>query len=296
MKTKKVYFRFLTSLAILFIYAPIAMATPSNPAAQSIEKLATSGQIKVNISSLGGHEEECVAFTICNQTNDWVSGFVEPGRRLFSNNENEQDILIVKEMDFVLAPKESKTVNGYGFCCQSTNSGPSKGSGYSLGQMTDDNWQALAQVINQADYPADAIQHAVWVMSDGHDIRSIPAFGDENTSALRQSVADILGIEIPWYSFLYAEDSTRVFSGVANRLFAQVTYTVPRRTMMSGQIHDNNGNLVYNFKSYHTSAGEHKYNIDLALDHFEAGEYTFTLLEDFGILNMQKKFQIGEEI
>lgn len=296
MKTKKVCFQFLISLAILFIYAPITGASPSNPAAQSIEKLATTGQIKVNISSLGGYQEECVAFTICNQTNDWVSGYVEPGRRLFSNNENEQDILIVKEMDFVLAPKESKTVNGYGFCCQSSNSGPSEGSGYSLGQMTDDNWQALSQIINQADYPEDAIQHAVWVMSDGHDIRSIPAFGDENTIALRQSVADILGIEIPWYSFLYAEDSTRVFSGVANRLFAELGFTVPRRTMISGQIHDKDGNLVYTFPSYHTSAGTHNYHVSVALDAFEPGDYTLSIIEDFGVLNTQKKFQIGGEI
>mgnify|MGYP003691221425 FL=1 len=42
--------------------------------------------------------------------------------------------------------------------------------------------------------------------------------------------------------------------------------------------------------------GEHKYNIDIALDNFEEGEYTFTLMEDFGVMNLQRKFQLGEEV
>ncbi len=262
----------------------------------SIEQLVQNGQLQVQIQGIGGHSEECVSFILRNNTSDSLFGFVEPGRRLISNNIKEQDILIVKELDFALAANESKTMNGFGFCCQSNNSGPGTSSGFSLGKMADDNWQTLAQKVNEGDYPANAIQNAVWVLSDGHDIRSIPAYGDENTQDLRQSVADMLGIEIPWYSFLYEEDSTQVFSGVANRLFAQVAYTVPRRTMMSGIIHDENGNLVYSFKSYHTSMGEHKYNIDIALDNFEEGEYTFTLMEDFGVMNLQRKFQLGEEV
>ncbi|NOQ75479.1 MAG: hypothetical protein GQ574_25950 [Crocinitomix sp.] len=278
------FFTFITT------YANVTFNTAS------IEKLVQEGKVHVQIKGLGGHSEECVSFTLSNRTSDSLFGYVEPGRRLISDNSKEQDILIVKALDFALAANESKTVNGFGFCCQSNNSGPGVESGFSLGKMTDDNWQTLAQKVNEGDYPPSAIQNAVWVLSDGHDIRSIPAFGDVNTQGLRQSVADMLGIEIPWYSFLYAEDSTRIFSGVANRLFAEVVYSVPRRTMMSGQIHDENGNLVYNFKSYHTSKGEHKYNIDVALDNFPEGEYTFTLLEDFGIMNLQKKFRLGEEV
>lgn len=262
----------------------------------SIEKLVQEGKVLVQIEGLGGHSEECVSFKLSNRTGDSLFGYVEPGRRLISDNIKEQDILIVKSLDFALAANETKTVNGFGFCCQSDNSGPGAGSGFSLGKMTDDNWQSLAQKINEGDYPSSAIQNAVWVLSDGHDIRSIPAYGDENTQDLRQSVADMLGIEIPWYSFLYEEDSTQVFSGVANRLYAQVVYTVPRRTMMSAEIHDSNGILVYSFQSYHTSKGEHKYNIDVALDNFKEGEYTFTLLEDFGIMNQQRKFNLGQEI
>lgn len=263
---------------------------------KSIENLVQKNKIHIQIEGLGGHQEECVRFKLTNTTNDSIYGYVEPGRRLISNDQGEQDLLIVRALDFALAPKETKLLNGFGYCCQSNKSGPQKGSGFSLGNMADDNWQTLAQKINQNSFPAEAIQNAVWVLSNGHDIRSIPAFGDENTQDLRQTVADILGIEIPWYSFLYAEDSTRVFSGVANRLFAEVVYNVPRRTMISGQIHDKSGKLVYNFPSYHTSAGAHKYHIDIALEHFSNGEYTFTIMEDFDIMNQQKKFYLGEEI
>ena len=262
----------------------------------SIETLATQGLVHVNITGLGGYQEECVQFNLTNNTGDSLYGFVEPGRRLLSDNTGEQDILIVKELEFALAPNETKAVSGIGFCCQSDNSSPSEGSGFQLGKMANDDWQSLAQLINKSDYPTSAIQNAIWVFSDGHDIRSIPAFGDENTQTLRESVASILGVEIPWYSFLYEEDSTRIFSGVANRLFAEVSFTVPRRTMISGQIHDKNGNLVYSFPSYHTSKGTHNYHIDLALDEFEAGEYRFSIFEDFGVLNLQKKFELGNEV
>ena len=290
-----------STLKLLVLLQLILLSVSSNYAhalntTSSIEQLVQQGKVHVQIEGLGCHQGECVSFKLNNTTNDSIYGYVEAGRRLFSDNQGEQDLLIVKELDFALAPNETKTVNGNGFCCQSSNSGPQEGSGFSLGKMTDDNWQTLAQKVNKGDYPLDAIQNAVWVLSDGHDIRSIPAYGDNNTQDLRQSVADMLGIEIPWYSFLYEEDSTRIFSGVANRLFAEVVYSVPRRTMMSGQIHDENGKLVHNFPSYHASAGEHRYYIDLALENFTDGEYTFTLIEDFGIRNQQKKFHLGEDV
>lgn len=281
------------TLFAAFFGATISYASTN---ARSIEALAKSGMIQVNITGLGGHQEECVEFSLTNNTGDSLYGFVEPGRRLFSNNPAEQDILIVRELDFALAANETKTVNGYGFCCQSHHSSPTTGSGFGLGKMTNDNWQSLARLISQSEYPTAAIQNAVWVFSNGHDIRSIPAYGDANTQALRESVASILGVEIPWYSFLYEEDSTRMFSGIANRLFAEVTFTVPRRTMISGQIHDAEGKLVYSFPSYHTSKGTHNYHIDLALDEFEMGEYRFSIFEDFGVLNLQKKFELGSDV
>ena len=286
----------LILLTIIGLFININCHANEHRNTTSLADLIQRGLVHLDISGLGGYQEDCVNFKIGNNTNDSLYGYVEPGRRLISKDGGEQDILIVKELEFALAPSETKDISGYGFCCQSHNSAPSEDSGFTLGKMTNENWQLLAKKIDQGEYPPSAIQNAVWVLSDDHDIRSIPAFGDDNTTDLRQSVADILGIEIPWYSFLYEQDSTDIFTGVANRLFAEVTYTVPRRTMISGQIHDADGKLVHTFPSYHTSKGTHHYHLDVPLDEFENGDYTFTILEDFGVLNFQKEFKLGDDI
>lgn len=295
MKTRKNYLvtYLFASFGVLVNLPSFALVGRLNQ--KSIEELYSKGMIHLDVIGLGGYQEECVSFKLKNNTNDSIYGFVEPGRRLISDDPGEQDILIVREMEFALAPRESKTVNGYGFCCESSSSAPGKDSGFTLGKLADENWLTLAKLISQSNYPPDAIQHAIWVLSDGHDIRSIPALADANVQDLRQSVADILGIEVPWYSFLYEEDSTRLYTGVANRLFAEVGFAVPRRTMISGQIKDAKGKLVHNFPSYYVSAGKHKYKIDMPLDYLNNGQYTFSIIEDFGILNLSKPFELGEE-
>lgn len=239
MKTPKpVYLRLLTLTLFSILTVNLSFANPGRSQRTPIGALFKQGLIAVSISGLGGYQEECVAFTLKNTSGQFVNGFIEPGRRLKSHNGGEQDIFIVKETAFVLAPGETKTINGIGFCCQSSNASPSERSGFDLGKMENENWLALSEMVNSGDYPSSAIQHAVWVLSDGHDIRSIPAYGDANTAQLRQGVADILGIEIPWYSILYAEDTSAIFSGIPSRFFAEIEFTVPHRVMLSGQIHD----------------------------------------------------------
>lgn len=279
---------FLTSILITLNSACFALSITH----QSIENLANSGAIQLSIQSTGEHAEECVEFTLKNNTRDSLFGFVEPGRRLTSNDPREQDILIVKEAIFALAPNETKKLNGYGFCCQSNNIGPKKGSGFGIGIMTNDNWQALAQNINKSNYPADAIQNAVWVLSDAHDIRSIPALAEGQTEVLRQFVATQLGITLPWYSFLYEEDSTRLYTGVANRLFADVSFNVPRRTMITGVVYDQQGNQIYDSPSYYVSGGSHHFQLNIPLNQFENGNYTFRLIEDFDIMNLERSFTL----
>ncbi len=261
----------------------------------SIGSLVQNGLLQVEIKSTGGHAESCVEFRVKNMTGDSLYGFLEPGRRLSSNDPGEQDIFIVREDAFALAIYESKTIFGYGFCCQSFNRSPQKDAGFGLGGMTNDNWQALARQINASNYPADAIQNAIWVVSDGHDIRSIPALAEGKTEELRQFVAKQLGITVPWYSFLYAEDSTQLYSGVANRLFADVAFRVPRRSMITGVIYDQKGNQIYDSPSYYVSEGEHHFQLNVPLDYFPQGDYTFQLIEDFDVMNLEKKFQLGTE-
>lgn len=290
MKTSKTNFSrliFLFSLQILVAQSAFSIS-------QSIGSLVQNGLLRVEIKSTGAHAESCVEFRVKNMTGDSLYGFLEPGRRLTSNDPGEQDIFIVREEAFALAKNETKTFFGYGFCCQSNNRSPQKDAGFGLGGMTNDNWQALARQINASNYPPDAIQNAIWVVSDGHDIRSIPALAEGKTEELRQFVAKQLGITVPWYSFLYAEDSTRLYSGIANRLFADVTFRVPRRSMITGVIYDQKGNQIYDSPSYYVSDGEHHFQLNVPLDYFPQGDYTFQLIEDFDVMNLERKFHLGQ--
>jgi hypothetical protein len=156
------------------------------------------------------------------------------------------------------------------------------------------SWVLLANLIDKYHFPTSPVQNAVWVLSNGHDIRSITPIRGRPTIRLRECVADILEIDLPWYSYGYmdSEDSTELFSGVKDKIVAEVPFSVPRRTMITGQIKDKSGNLLYQSASYHANRGENVYFLEADIHDWAIGEYDFYLMEDFGTLNQKRSFTV----
>lgn len=259
-----------------------------------LEALVSTGKISVSFVNKGGYQGNCMQMIIHNQTADSVYGYVEPGRRLNSVNDAEQDILVVKAAQIKLKSFEKDTLDIFGFCCQSGKSGPSKNALYTIGSLAPAAWVIIANLINLNQFPNDAVQHAVWVLSDNHDIRSIPAYSNPAMDQLRYAVADILDIEIPWYSFRYKQNEHDLFTGIKTHFFAEVAFHIPQRALMTAQITRPNGEIIYTGEHQYFSAGDQKISVCFPISNWEDGEYDFYLLEDFHTTNKKLRFNTSE--
>jgi len=286
----KKYFTILL-VTSLHSFLQIAHATIHS---QSLEALYASGKVSVSFIGKGGHQNNCVQLVIKNNTADSVSGFAEAGRRLNSINDSEQDILLVKSANFRLGARQKDTIDLTGFCCQSKKSSPVRGSLFTIGTMAPAIWLLITNLIDRENFPPDAIQNAIWVLSDNHDIRSIPAYRAPAMDKLRHTVADILDIDLPWYSFRYEGDSAHLYTGTKTHFFAQIAFEIPQRAIITPQVALPNGEIIYTGDSQHFKAGENVIAVEFPIQNWNVAAYDLFLTEDFHTTNKKLRFTLED--
>lgn len=259
-----------------------------------LEKLASLSSLNIDVLGTGGYQAECIQVIVRNLSNDSVHIKIEAGRRLNSLDDDEQDILVIKDKLVSLGKNQTDTIIVQGFCCESSKSAPEKNSKFSIGAMAPLAWLALTQVTNKYSFPKSAIQHAIWVLSDNHDIRSIPAFNNEETDQLRHTVAKILDVDLPWYSFTYEDDSSQLFSGIKTHLFAEITIELPFQALIVPLVEDLGGNIIFSGVPQYFRAGKHSMRVNIPLGNWQDEDYSLFLMEDFHTVHKKMDFNLRE--
>jgi hypothetical protein len=137
---------------------------------KSIEKLVNERSVVAKFNSLGGHSGKCINMTVTNNSNDYVYVLVEAGRQLESSNSNLQDILVVKESTFRVAPLSNMTAALTGYCCEANQGSPRRNSAYSVGRMSTPPLVKIAKYINSHPVPESITQRLVWSVSDNRKL------------------------------------------------------------------------------------------------------------------------------
>ena len=285
-----------TALLILAPFLIIAFGNRSSTDVDkyiSIEKLIKNRSIQEQITGLGGYQENCISFDLKNTTSDTLHVWIETGRRLISGDSTLQDIFLVKEIKTNIPPYESKKLLGYGFCCEATMHAPYPKSVFSIGTMAPAPWVKLAELINQNNFPTDAIQNAVWVFSNNHPLSSVT---DNNTPAiklLRSTIASLKGIELPWYSISYEKDTSTLFTGRAEKLWGTLEYSLKSNAIVTINVRNQNGILMATLmKAMAHNPGKYLFDVDLPVKNWKKGDYEINIYEDYSNLNLTKKFKL----
>mgnify|MGYP007027637368 CR=1 FL=1 len=253
----------------------------------------SNNQLNVEIESLGGHRQECVELTIKNVSSKTIKTYLEPGRRFVSDDIMEQDIFIVKKKEITIPPLATIKVKGYGFCCQSFKHSPQKGSSFGFGYMAPDEWIQLADTINDNNFDASAVQSAVWSLSDGHDIASIHSENRDAVLPLLRTVASIRNIHLPWYSFSYVPDSTRLFSNKPEKLHGSFDYYLKNNAAVSIVVKNEKGRLMKHLVKGHVYGhGKQTFSADIKVENWPKGNYEIIVVEDFWNINSVKRFSL----
>lgn len=282
----------------LIIMVIIMLSLSNTNTSNSREFLSMSNQIEnhklaVDITGKGGHQENCLSFTLKNRTSDTLFIKLEPGRRIVCEDSSYQDIFIVKEKLIILPPLVSLTTDGYGFCCRASKGSPARNSKFNIGYMAPAGWVELAEVINQNSFPSNAVQNAIWVLSDNHSIASIHHEKMEEIELLRSTVAKIKGIILPWYTITYEKDTAMLFSERPEKLYGKINYYTNKNAIISINIRSPKGRLMATPVPEETmDPGNHEYKLNLNIKGWPKGDYDICVYEDYSNLNFKKRFTI----
>lgn len=285
--------------AIVFIAAMLLLLL--QPAAQkpdpsdfvTLEKCLTKPGFEFSAKYIGSVQRMCLVATLKNNTNQPMNVLVEPGRRFIADTARCQDLFNVKSHYVTIAPNSKKDVNIRSYCCESDNAAPLTEMNYSVGYMAPDKWVKLASFIDKNDFPNIAVQHAVWVMSNNHDIAGVDCGDREQTLALRKMLCDLTGKEMPWTTVQYKQDSTVVFTGVVNHIRGDIQYYVRYNCPVTIILTDNYGRLIKTLMepTIH-GIGRYTFTLDLDVSDYPSGNYEVRIYEDEAILLDRRRFGI----
>jgi hypothetical protein len=258
----------------------------------SIEDALKEQKITLEIKSKGIYKGYSININTKNISNQAIILHLEYGRRLLCSDTSMQDLLIVKEQLITLMPKEVKNLEAFAFCCESNNRPPQKEIIYSVGKMAPKEWIKLAEVINKNNFPIDAIQHAIWVLSDNHNIASVNDEDMENIQLLRETLAEIKGIELPWYNIYYLKDTTLLFSDKHYLLKGNIEYYKKNNGITTIQVRHKSGLLMNTLVSNSQGPGKYIYPVNMNIKSWPKGEYEILIFEDNSQLINKKTFII----
>ena len=229
-------------LALLFIFSSGAK-TQNNPI--SIEKAASSGMIDLLITCKGGHVGDVITLTAKNISQAPLSLVVEAGRRLDSENDDEQDILVNRQQIFSLNKGESKSISVSGYCCQAHKGSPSQNGFYRVGKMAAEKLVKLANFIDGKKYHSSNIaQSAVWVISDSNPVNSIWNESDTvQSKILTKYVCSLLNRPVPLHPKLPALDYVEPPQKIKKDFKGEISYSVTQQCKVMVAIYDKDGNV-----------------------------------------------------
>jgi hypothetical protein len=266
---------------LLIVLSFIALNTFAGKDTVTVEKAALTKIIKLNIKGKGGYQGQCISMQMKSQQADSLIVYLEAGRRLDSKDSTQQDILIVKDMFVLLLPKQEKTVDVTGFCCQAKNKAPAVNAEFLVGALADSNLYALGRFINSIKLSNPTIQSAVWSISDKHEISSITDDGTKECTALKKFVAKLKGIEVPWYNIFYKQKKDTLFSGEPQMVTGNVEYYVNDNSMVMANIRDEQGTIVKSFlQGKAVQRGNHTFNMNWDVSNMPKGKYTLYVYQN----------------
>ena len=160
--------------------------------------------IEAHFLGNGAHRNKCLKLLTKNNTNEKVKIQILPGTYLENKDSSRQDIVIVENEFFVLAPNEKRELILKGFCCKRRRGSPLKGDPFIVRKEIDLQIAELCKLLLELKEFEYAGQEAIWSLVGNDDPNNIVGEDSSNTMQLRQYVGEVLGKKVKpfiWTSY-----------------------------------------------------------------------------------------------
>jgi len=276
MKKKMLFFALLVVLA-----TGVSAQTKRVRFGESLKKKLVSFVSKVQ--HLGSTK---LALMLKNHTKDSMLVDLENGR-IFESNENYQPVVLTRSKILALGPSETKEFHVPGYCGNASAPGSPNGfEGFVKTRMgSEDMVRVFTQLESMHMDDSNQMQSLVWMFTNQHSLSSVYANTEEGRRFVGL-VASTLHIPKPSYSVAYkppSENSEYMFTGVPEKINAEVTYTAKSDMSVDILILDGKGKVVRYLRHYdNISPGEYAMEIESELTGVDQGNYYLVVRDDKG--------------
>jgi len=294
MKIFRVFQASILNIVLTFLWTGILASDLDKSKCSPLHVLIEKGKLRASIQGVGGHEGECINISLHSTSDDTSFLWLEPGRILQSVDTAVQDILITREEMLALAPGEHKNLSIFGFCSQASFASPDSSEQFLPGKMADSTIVSLANFLNERDnlFPVDAIQSAVWCLTDNHDIRDIYGGDLASVHDLINYVADLKGLDIDFSLDFDQEGDYESFSQSSVTISGDVEVYFPSACLANISIVNSDGEEYESFekqKSY--KSGIYNFTFRFTSSNWPPGKYYF-IVESEGNVIYKKEFSL----
>jgi hypothetical protein len=264
-------------------------ATPS-PAPEKISLTSAVKQKKVSLvaTSTGMNSEECVKLELKNISGKPLKIEIPAGTLFDSANQHEQDILVTRQSEAILAANQSTTAKAYGFCCQATNAVPMPGSTFNVSDCTNEKLVKVATYLNNYPFNISSQQSAVWAVSDKHSVGGIFGSGKDMDS-LRTFTARLTGQDVPFYKVDYGYIPNTAFVYAPKTLEGNMDFKLDNPGKGTLVIYDPEGEpFQVFFYEKHMTRGTYSQHFRYTATNMIPGEYRVRMLLNNELVSERK--------
>jgi len=139
--------------------------------AMNLQDAVKLGKVKLTLFSNGKSVENGILTArIHNTSLERLELKIPVGTHLISEDDGRQNLILVQEELFTLAPNVKKSLDLKGMCIQASNQSPGSEVAYKLGDVLQGDLLECAKMINDKKVVNACGQEAIWAFSDNHDV------------------------------------------------------------------------------------------------------------------------------
>lgn len=275
-------------LIIWFLFLRFALTYSQNQF-NPIRDVLNSHKAEITYQKSPTFNGECFLFHFRNKSNDTLFVDLESGQNL--GNEYPE-MFIVKSQELMVLPHQQIENAGYAFYYENPTSSILDDT-KQQNELTPEKWKKLARTINANEFTIEAIQAAIWCITDNHPLHSIPTKGNQNIQALKRTVSEIQKNEFPWYYLRITDDTTTLNNTKQINLIGNISFYVESSSIITVNIR-NNSNEVMTTLIEQTSVGPgtHKFSLNTNVSLWPKGNYVIYVYQDFSQILTRETFEL----
>lgn len=201
---------------------------------------------------------------------------IEPGLQFTAVDTSEQDQILLEGRTIMVKAGSKRSALFSSYCTQADRLSPGAESQFKLNHYAEGKLMDLARFLNRIpdiDYTA---QHAIWVLTNDHDLKGLHHDDADKAAAIQDYVANLSGKPRPSYTVRYRDSGTRqrAFTPEVLSIYGVHEYNLDAEGVFSCRVYSESGTVVKEvFKDMRQERGHIRFTFQLQTTRLPKGKY-----------------------